>query len=236
MSLPHAHQALEPLSFYSGHSPKTQPDCATLKKDELALMGSFQRSRWLASSYDCFNFFTDRDKLIFIFDPSVVLPVSGQATTRKALRWAVKTSAYNYVCLLITGNDNVWAYFVTCLTALITIFCLVPIPSLPTTFCDFGWPYTAVIHASQETFVELKPSTANFEQGLWRFIAETIWIYDDHDDLQLRSCIIAHTGATHHRGIQAALGAISKTFACRTMKEDVRLLFSPEFIVLNNTA
>lgn len=60
-------------------------------------------------------------------------------------------------------------------------------------------------------------------QSLWRFLAGTIWTPDDDDDLQLRLCIIAHTGASGHRELQAKIAAISKEVAWRTIKGDVRL-------------
>lgn len=64
------------------------------------------------------------------------MPDIGQGALRKVLRWAVRMSAYDFVCIHIRDVTNVWADLLTCWTALSTICRLVSIPPLPTSFAD----------------------------------------------------------------------------------------------------
>lgn len=55
-----------------------------------------------------FYLYTEHHNLIFIFDPLELLLDLGASGVRKVIRWAVPLIIYNYVCMKIRGDDNVW--------------------------------------------------------------------------------------------------------------------------------
>lgn len=99
----------EPLGFFSGSFIDTQRRWSTFEKEAFCVMAPIECIRWLASISDCFNLFTYHNNLVFPFDPLSLVPDLSQAALRKVIRWAVRLSGYNYVCLHISGANNVWA-------------------------------------------------------------------------------------------------------------------------------
>lgn len=124
----HAEQDHDPLAFLSVRFSKTQLGWSTLEKEALAVMALIERSHWLVSCPDGFDLFTDHNNFTSIFDRIAVMPDIGQATTRKVLHWTVRLSLYNYVCMHISGDDNVWADLMTRWKIPTTIRRLVTIP------------------------------------------------------------------------------------------------------------
>lgn len=64
---------------------------------------------WLLCTEDGFELFTDHNNIMLIFDATSILPDLSQSSIKKAVRWAVHLTLYNYVCFHINGTDNVWA-------------------------------------------------------------------------------------------------------------------------------
>lgn len=223
-SLSHLEQAHDPLAFHSGRFSETQLGWSTLEKEAYAVLASVERSHWLAACPAGFDLFTDHNNLIFIFDPMAVMPDIGQGALRKVLRWAVRMSSYNYVCIHIRGPDNIWADLITRWCIPLTIRRLVHIPPLPTAFSDFSWPSAESISSSQATYATTRPREAVLIDGLWRVSSPgPIWIPDDADDLQLRLIVIAHSGASGHRGRSTTYQALSSEFFWSTLNDDVAL-------------
>lgn len=152
ISVAHQDQAHDPLAFHSGRFSPTQLGWSKLEKEACAVLASAQRSHWLAACPAGFDLFTDHDNLIFLFDPVAVMSDIGQGSLRKVLRWTVRMSAYNYVCIQIRGEQILWADLLTRWTIPLTIRRLVSIPPLPTTFENFSWPTIKSIHASQLSY------------------------------------------------------------------------------------
>lgn len=64
------------------------------------------------------------------FDPLTVVSDLSQTSVLKDLRWAVRLSAYNYVCAHIKGDENVWADLLGRWSAPVVIRRLVSVPVL----------------------------------------------------------------------------------------------------------
>lgn len=189
-------------------------------------MASNEHPHCLASSADASDLFTDLNNLIFIFDPLAVMTDTGQATTRKVLRWAVRLSLYSYVSIHITGDDSVWADVMTPWTMPATMRRLVSILLLPSTFVHFEWPKTASISASHDRSSKHRPFIARESAELWRFPSGSSWIPDGDEDLQMRLCIADNGGAAGHRSTSATREVAPQEFEWSTMNEDVNLFVS----------
>eukprot|EP00171_Calliarthron_tuberculosum_P003723 IDg3723t1 len=64
-----------------------------------------------------------------------------------------------------------------------------------------------------------RPSAAKKTDNLWR-IGTRIWVPTEAEELQLRLCIIAHTGPAGHRGRDVTEKALSERFYWPTVKTD----------------
>eukprot|EP00178_Gracilaria_changii_P000257 TRINITY_DN1027_c0_g1_i1.p2 TRINITY_DN1027_c0_g1~~TRINITY_DN1027_c0_g1_i1.p2 ORF type:complete len:1106 (+),score=114.18 TRINITY_DN1027_c0_g1_i1:5972-9289(+) len=222
LSKPHKLQRHSRLSFCSGRFNSTQLEWSTLEKEAFAIMATVDRMHWLAATAAGFDLFTDHNNLIFLFDPLSLVPDLSQSSTRKVLRWAVRLSAYSYTCFHINGLDNVWADMLTRWSAPKTVRRLVMITLLPTSHNEaFCWPSTNEIAQLQQTHSATRPANLTLRDGLWKTPSNAIWIPKEVEDLQLRLCIIAHTGPAGHRGREATRKALHHHFDWKTLRQDV---------------
>ena len=224
VSKPYKEQRHAPIAFLSGQFDATQLGWSTLEKEAFAVMNTLDRMHWLVSTIEGFDLFTDHNNLVFLFDPLAVVPDLSQTSLRKVLRWAVKLSIYNYICYHIKGEDNVWADLLTrWSTGKTTIRRLVHIPELCSSCSeDFDWPTLTNVADVQKKVLSSKPEGLTKTEGLWTFNASTVWIPNDASDLQLRLCIIAHTGTSGHRGLQATEKSLRSKFKWDSLTADVR--------------
>ena len=193
---------------------------------------------WLLAIPEGFDLFTDHNNLVFIFDPLAILPDLSQTAVKKVLRWAVRMSQYNYICYHIKGRDNVWADLISRWMPSTVLRRLVFVPPLvSSTYEDFEWPSITNIRNSQIKLKKkldnapLSPDNIDLKHrmidlklidGVLRDKHNLIWIPDDDDDLQLRICIIGHTGPAGHRGIDTTRTNISSIFTWKTLQDDVK--------------
>lgn len=220
LSCPHADKYYESLAFQSSCFLKTQLRWSTLGKETFAVTPYTERSHWLTFSANSFALSTDYNNLCFIFDPLAAMPDIGQAIRCKVLRWAVRLLLYNYVCLHISCDDNVWSDLMSRWTISIITHRLVADLRLSSTFVDFEWPTVSFIRAPQEK-KEHHPETACESKGLWQPPFSSLWISDLHGKLQLRVCAFVRTGATGHRSAAATKAIVFCEFSWSTMSEDV---------------
>jgi len=223
VSKPHAEQRHSPIAFLSGRFDKTQLGWSVLEKEAFAVMNTLDRMHWIVATPDGFDLYTDHNNLIFLFDPLAVVPDMSQTSLRKVLRWAVKLSVYRYTCYHIKGADNVWADLLTRWShAPDIVRRLVHIPELPSS-CrdDFEWPTPSTIALVQEQHKSVRPTGVILKDELWTYPDTAVWVPDDASDLQLRLCIIAHTGPAGHRGREATSRALRSYFKWSTVSEDV---------------
>ena len=139
--LPHQDKRHEPLAFLSGHFTDTQLRWSTLEKEAFSIMATIERMHWIASIPTGFDLYTDHNNLVFLFDPLSLAPDLSQSSLRKVIRWAVRLCIYNYACIHISGDDNVWADLLSRWFPQRTIRRLIHIPPLPSASApEFEWP------------------------------------------------------------------------------------------------
>jgi len=132
-------------------------------------------------------------------------------------------SWYNYTCFHISGTDNVWADLLGRWNTSPTIQRLINIPVLTSATADkFEWPSEDEIYKLQTKYEADRPPSLFRSNNLYRTKENAIWIPDEAADMQLRLCIIGHTSAAGHRGINATESDIRKSFFWSTLREDVR--------------
>ena len=190
-------------------------------------MATLGRMHWLLADPQGFDLYTDHNNLIYIFDPTSVVTDISQTTIRKVLRWAVRLSVYNYTCVHINGTDNVWADLLgRWSAALPTIQRLVYVPELPSSSAeDFEWPTAVDLYKAQQSAPEdARPPALKQENAdaLYKTETNAVWIPDEAADMQLRLCVIAHTGPAGHRGYAATTKALQDCFTWTTLKQDVK--------------
>lgn len=223
LALAHAEQRHEPLAFISGRFSDREYRWSILEKEAYAILATMDRMHWVLATPCGFDLFTDHNNLIFIFDPLSIMPDLSQSSLKKVLRWAVRMSIYNYTCVHISGEENVWADLLGRWSAPKTIRRLISIPALPSSSsAEFIWPTRDEIATVQKEHRSSMPDNLEEEDGLFMFPSKSIWIPDESDDLQLRICIIGHTGPAGHRGVETTTSAIKEVFQWSTLRQDVQ--------------
>lgn len=81
----------------------------TLKSEFFAIMKVTERVGWILVTPDGFNFYTDHQNLIFIFDLLAFVSDFPKTSIRIFFLLAVRLSEYNYTCMHINCINNVWA-------------------------------------------------------------------------------------------------------------------------------
>lgn len=129
---------------------------------------------------------------------------------------------YTYTWLHISYNDNAWADILGS-WSIATIRGLVTIPPLLTASDpDLEGPTVPEIRKVQHEHLFALPNTVEVGSYLYRYVVSLIWISDDAPDLQMRICIIGHSGASEHRGRKAIDDGIRSRFHWSTVSEDVQ--------------
>lgn len=237
--LDHTKQNHEPLAFLSGHFNDTQLGWSTLEKEGYAIMASTRRMHWVLPAPEGFDLYTDHNHLVFILDPLAVMQDLSKTSVKKVMRCAVQLSFYNYVFFHIKGKENVWADLLSRWMPKILLRRLVFVPPLVTAFEEnFDRPSLLQIKTYQMNYKKMilkqKLTEENknekyhlldltLDEGLLKNKNGLIWIPDNHYDLQLRICIIGHTGPAGHRGYKNTLSNIREMFTWNTLAADVKL-------------
>lgn len=121
-------------------------------------MATLDRMHWILATPCGFDLFTDHNNLIFIFDPLSIVPDLSQSSLKKVLLWAVRMSIYNYTCVHISGEDNVWADLLGRWSAPKTIRRLIHLPVLPSSSSEeFVWPSRSEIADTQQQYRSSMP-------------------------------------------------------------------------------
>lgn len=94
------------------------------------------------------------------------------------------------------------------------IYRLVRGPPLPMTVKEFDWPSASFDRNFQHKHAHLHPTDTTLIDELWPLAGPAqvnfIWVSDEDFFLQLRQCVIAHTGCTGHRGLQSTSHTLDK--------------------------
>lgn len=225
ISLSHAEQAHEPLKCHSSRFTTTKMGWSTVEEKSYAELALVERSYRMAACPADFDLFIDRNNLVFVFESTKITPDIGQGSLQEVLRWSVRMSAYNYVCIRIRGVENFRVVLITRWYNLLTICRLVSIPHLPTTFHDFNWPSRATIRTSKDTHAAFRLASAILCDSIWHVSDPvTVSVSDDGKDLHLRLTVKVHTGVAGHRGRRATKCAIAAEFSWATLEGDIRIV------------
>lgn len=189
-------------------------------------MATLDWMHWILADPQGFGLHTDQNSLIYIFDTTSVVSDRNQIVVRKVLRWAVRLAVYNYTCIHIKGEDNVWADLLGRWTAP-TIRRLVHIPALPSSSApDFECTTGKERYKHQQTATPPPTLVQDTADGLWKTASNAIWIPDNDAYLQLRLCLILHTCRAGHRAPTATLHPLQNTFFWCDMVDDVQRFIS----------
>ena len=74
LAKPHVDQRHEPLGFLSDQFTGSQLGWSTLEKEAFAVMETTNRMHWILATPDGFDFYTDHQNMIFLFDPLAIAP------------------------------------------------------------------------------------------------------------------------------------------------------------------
>ncbi|OWY99499.1 hypothetical protein PHMEG_00029487 [Phytophthora megakarya] len=88
----------------------------------------------------------------------------------------------------------------------------------------FDWPrYEEIFRYQQEGLQRIILSNVAWEDSRNLLVNHSgkFWIPSEASDLQQRLCIIAHAGASGHRGVAASLKRLSSSFVWDTMSTDM---------------
>jgi Integrase zinc binding domain len=152
------------------------------------------------------------------------------------IRWALRLSTYRYTIELVPGDNNVWADMFTRWAAprpQLRAKALMLAPLAPSLGADFEWPNAGEIRLVQDGASSVlahspepqEPVTTPASDGLRRVSTGQIWIPSMASDLQLRICIVAHTGLGGHRGYVTTSNAIKYEFTWLSLELDVKPFF-----------
>ena len=232
LDLPRSEQRHEPLAFLSGSFVGAMSRWPIIEKEAYAIVVSCDRLDWLFQRADGFSLFTDHHNLLYVFNPGGRQESPSAHSAAKLIRWALRLSAYSYTIEHVPGEENVWADMLTrwgspAILARASRLMLAPIsPSLEDAFV---WPDAKEIRLIQDAarydLTEtdgLSDLSLSADSDLYLTKDGQVWVPAEAQDLQLRICIVAHTGPGGHRGHQATLKSVSTLFYWPTLTEDLR--------------
>lgn len=140
----------------------------------------------------------------------------------KVLSWAVRLSIYNYVCLNIRGEYNVWAETLGRWIASPIVRRLCAIATLPLSSSDeFVWPTRDKMAKLQQENADDRPVTLKNIDEFWKTPSLAIWVPDKATYMQIRFEIIAHTGAAWHRGREETAKTLRPEFCWDNHPADI---------------
>jgi Integrase zinc binding domain len=130
----------------------------------------------------------------------------------------------------VSGSDNVWSDILTrwaAPTLLVQASVLMLAPIALTLDASFIWPTPREIRLVQDaalSLAEISPTEwpKLVDDDLYRTPGGQVWIPPEAQDLQLRICVLAHTGHGGHRGLTSTTESIKAVFLWETLIDDVR--------------
>lgn len=131
---------------------------------------------------------------VSLFDQLAVVPDLRQTSLRKVLPWAVHLSAYNYTCVHIAGEDNIWADLIgrwshpCTIRRLVQIFVLPSSSSLELVCPSFKKPVKAQTEIENE-----RPSNIVFSESLWRFFRSPQYGFQRVSKIRTYACASSYT-------------------------------------------
>jgi hypothetical protein len=103
-------------------------------------------------------------------------------------------------------------------------------PVSPSSDEPFVWPTAQEIRRVQDAaLIDASPlpdMPVLAEDDMYRTSGGQVWIPDASIDLQIRICIVAHTGPGGNRELRAATSSINSLSFWNSLKEDVQTFFN----------
>lgn len=213
-------QRYRPLYSLSGHFYGLETQYSTLEKEAYAIMKTVQRMHVLLATCDGFDLFADHHNLVFLFDPLFVVSDLFQTTTRKLLLRAVLLTAYNYTCVHIKGFGDVWADVLSRWTPASNVWFKYQIcPHHPRRSLN-GLPLPRSSLAKISLPMLFLPTSSHL-MAFGRISQVPSGSLTIATFLQLRLCIIAHTGPSSHLASISTDTTVWKSFFWSTITADV---------------
>jgi RNase H-like domain found in reverse transcriptase/Integrase zinc binding domain len=234
LDLPHEEQRHEPLAFLSGAFTGAMKRWAIIEKEAYAIVAGCGRLDWLLQRPDGFALFTDHNDLIYVFNPAGRPSSVSAHTAAQLTRWDFILSSYRYTIEHVSGSANVWSDMLTrwaAPSARARVCELLIAPLSPSLDEPFAWPDHTEIGNLQDaallgdtgaTTTAADLALTISEEGLYCYSQGMVWIPPAASDLQMRLCIVAHTGLGRHRGSATTLSTLKLHFVWDNMSEDVR--------------
>ena len=107
--LPLREQDHVPLSFIGGRWSKTEQRWSTYEREACAVITTMEKLDWIMLTSKRVLVYTDHRNLLWLYQPSSVLERPPQFLVSKAVRWAIRLSAFTYDIYHLEGPKNEWA-------------------------------------------------------------------------------------------------------------------------------
>jgi hypothetical protein len=169
-----------------------------------------------------FSLFCDHRNLQYIFDPLTSNPGLARHSASKLIRWALMTSVFGYTIEFLPGDSNAWADLMTRWGAPDVVPTLLArhirgifrAPISPSLDSESEWPDASAVRSAQASATCTPPIgfEARESDSIIASSSGAAWIPTDSVELQLRLCILAHTGAGGHRGVASTFTALFAYF------------------------
>lgn len=167
LSFLHIDQRHQLICSPLGHFTGPQLRWPTLEKEAFSVMETAERMHWLLATTNGFDLHADYHKLIFLLSILTVDPDRSKPSLYKVIRWVVRLSAYNYICVHIKGVDNVWADLLGLWSAPEVVRRFVKISVLLSTSSKCSeWPSPFKIKSAQESNLVVRPSNLALKDDL----------------------------------------------------------------------
>jgi RNase H-like domain found in reverse transcriptase/Integrase zinc binding domain len=228
---PLADQRHEPLAFISGAFKGASSRWPIVEKEAFAIVETTDRLEYFLLHPNGFSLLCDHRNLQYIFDPLTTNNGIARHSASKMFRWALMLSGFRYAIEFLPGDCNIWADLMTRWGAPGVVPTLLArrirgifrAPISLSLCSEFEWPDASAVINAQES-ATCTPSIcfeARESDSIIESSSVAAWIPIDAVELQLRLCILAHTGAGGHRGVDRTFTAISAYFFWTTMRSDV---------------
>ena len=232
-----ADQQHEPLAFLSGKFVGAASRWPIVEKEAFAIVEACKRLEYVLLRPGGFKIYTDHRNLTYIFSPHTVNANMARYQADKLQRWAMALTMFEFEIEHVAGDDNVWGDLLSrwgaagrqppqeCRMQSLAIVKRVSPLQEP----EFQWPSEQEIATEQRNELASRPANGplpdcvwDSERAVYVVASGAIWVPASATDLQQRICVVAHAGASGHRGERATLQAVQSVFSWDAMATDVR--------------
>jgi hypothetical protein len=234
VSLPSEEHHHRPLAFLSGQFVGVAARWPTIEKEAYAIVEATRILDYLLLRPKGFRLYTDHQNLVYIFDPYATDGTMARYQADKLQRWALSLLSFRYVIEHVPGEANAWGDLLSrwgagqdqpADRAGVQIARLAVVERVsPLEESDFVWPTEAELKELQQhandAGADLQGAEWSDERQLMVTPAGQVWIPADSAEMQQRLCVIAHVGASGHRGAKTTAHALSEMFSWTTLTKD----------------